>query len=184
MEWGRVLLRVPFGGQEHAVGYPEGKENRLNRRFWIASALLLGVVGLSSLASIPPKPPTDSTILAGANVNPRVFQLLQRACQDCHSDRTHYPWYSYVAPVSFLIRSDVKEGREHLNLSRWSEYSLPRKERCLSEIANQVKDRDMPLQKYTWIHREARLSDDEVNAIFQWTQKERARLITESAAAH
>jgi hypothetical protein len=76
----------------------------------------------------------------------------------------------------------VDGGREHLNLSRWGEYSLQRKERCLSEIANQVKDREMPLWQYTLIHRDARLSDADVTAIFQWTQAERSRLIAESSA--
>ena len=65
-------------------------------------------------------------------------------------------------------------------LSRWNEYSRVRQERSLSEIANQVKDRDMPLWSYTLMHREARLSDSEVAALFRWTQTERSRLIEES----
>ena len=69
----------------------------------------------------------------------------------------------------------------HLNFSRWSEYPVARQERSLSEIANQVKDREMPLPQYTWIHRDAKLSEADVNAVFQWTQTERARLIAESS---
>src|SRR3979411_2796667 len=79
-------------------------------------------------------------ILVGAHVSPEVLATLKRSCQDCHSDSTHFPWYSYVAPVSWLIASDVQEGREHLNLSRWSESSTVRRERWLSDIANQVQD--------------------------------------------
>src|SRR5439155_1386831 len=81
-----------------------------------------------------------------------------------------------VAPISWLIERDVAEGRNHLNLSQWSEYSLQRRERSLSEIANQVKDGEMPLRQYTLIQRNAKLSEADVNAIFQWTQVERARL--------
>jgi Haem-binding domain len=133
--------------------------------------------------------PTESTganlpILAGARIDPSVKSIMERACLDCHSEQTHYPWYAYVAPVSWWIASDVSRGRLHLNLSRWSEYPLIRRERSLSEIANQVKDRDMPLPQYTLIHRDARLSDADVNAIFQWTQAERARLIEESLAGN
>ncbi len=116
-------------------------------------------------------------LLSGAQIDPNVLAIFQRSCQDCHSENTHYPWYSYVAPVSWLIKYDVSEGRKHMNLSHWQDYPLQRRERLLSEIANQVKDRDMPVPQYLLIHRSARLSDAEIDAIFQWTQKERARLI-------
>ena len=103
--------------------------------------------------------------------------LLQRSCQECHSDRTRSPRFSPVAPVSWLIASDVAGGREHLNFSRWSEYPVLRRMRSLSEIANQVKDGEMPLRLYTWLHPRAKLTEDEIRAVFQWTQSERARLI-------
>jgi len=119
-------------------------------------------------------------LLAGAQINPGVLAIMQRSCQDCHSEATSYPWYSYVARVSFLIQSDVARGRRHLNLSRWNEYPLVRKERSLSEIANQVKDHEMPLRQYTLLHSNAKLSESDVDAIFGWTQGERARLIAES----
>jgi len=88
-----------------------------------------------------------------------------------------YPWYSYVFPVSLLIADDVKAGREHLNFSDWPQYSVVRRERALSEIANQVQDGGMPLTIYTWMHRNAKLSEADVDAIFAWTQTERMRLI-------
>ena len=153
---------------------------------WYLRVVLLSVLILLAAASVftaPVRSPGESLpVLAGARIDPQVLSLLKRSCGDCHSEATHYPWYAYVAPVSWLIQSDVSRGRLHLNLSRWSAYPLVRRERSLSEIANQVKDRDMPLPKYTLIHRDARLSDAEVNAIFQWTQAERARLIEESLA--
>ena len=118
--------------------------------------------------------------MSGARIDPRVLSIIERSCGDCHSETTYYPWYSYVAPVSWLIQSDVSGGRKHLNLSHWSDYPLLRRERSLSEIANQVKDGGMPLPQYTLIHRNARLSPADANAIFQWTQTERARLIAGS----
>jgi hypothetical protein len=154
------------------------RTGRLTRGLKIAFFLLPACVVVLSIATAPTKSPAaGNAILDGAQIDPNVRAILERSCQDCHSEATHYPWYSYVAPVSFLIRSDVLRGREHLNLSRWSEYSLVRKERSLSEIANQVKDRDMPLPQYTLIHRNARLSEADVDAIFRWTQAERSRLI-------
>jgi hypothetical protein len=151
---------------------------RPNRPLKIVLFLLPACIAVLSLATLPAESPAArNAILDGAQIDPNVQAILTRSCQDCHSEATHYPWYSYVAPISFLIRSDVVRGREHLNLSRWSEYSLARKERSLSEIANQVKDREMPLPQYTLIHRDARLSDADIDAVFRWTQAERLRLI-------
>lgn len=121
-----------------------------------------------------------SPLLAGAQVPVAVRAVLERSCRDCHSEATHFPWYSYIAPISWWVVDDVKQGREHLNLSRWSEYSLIRRERCLSEIANQIQDGGMPLKSYTLIHREAMLSPADIDAVFTWTQEERSRLIRES----
>ena len=144
-------------------------------------AVVLCVAAVSLAIRLPAANP-GSPLLEGAQVDSRVLAILRRSCADCHSEATTYPWYSYVAPFSILIRSDVTRGREHLNLSRWAAYPLVRKERSLSEIANQVKDRDMPLAQYTLIHRNARLSGDEVDAVFRWTQTERARIIAASVA--
>jgi hypothetical protein len=140
--------------------------------------VLVAALGVASLVGTgrPPGNP-DAPLLAGAQVSPEVRGLIDRACRDCHSDATRYPWYSSVAPVSFLINRDIRLGRERLNFSKWSEYSVTRRERYLSEIANQVQDRGMPLAIYTFMHRDARLSQSEIDALFTWTQAERTRLI-------
>ena len=146
--------------------------------------ILLVVIALMGIASILTAPHTSekagAPLLAGAHIPDAVRVTIERSCRDCHSEATRFPWYSYIAPVSWLIESDVNQGREHLNLSHWNEYSLVRRERCLSEIANQIQDGGMPLSSYTWIHRDAVLSPADIDAIFAWTQEERARLISES----
>jgi hypothetical protein len=147
----------------------------------IISFSLLGFLGVASVLTPPAKSDNaGGPLLSGARIDPQVLSIIERSCRDCHSETTHYPWYSYVAPVSWLIQSDVADGRKHLNLSRWSDYPLLRRERSLSEIANQVRDGGMPLPQYTLLHRNARLSRADADAIFQWTQTERARLIAES----
>jgi len=150
-----------------------------------AALLILALgIGVASLLTAPPQTVTSGApLLHGAQVPPDVLTIIERSCQDCHSDRTHYPWYSYVAPVSFLIRRDVQRGRARLNLSHWPEYTLTRRLRFLSEIANQVQEREMPLPIYTLMHRTARLSDSEIQSLFRWTQTERLRLITEVGQA-
>jgi hypothetical protein len=145
--------------------------------------ILVGMVAVASVvSSIRPSVDVQAPLLAGAQIPAEVQATIDRACRDCHSDATRYPWYSYIAPVSFLINRDVRAGREHLNFSKWSEYSITRRERCLSEIANQVQDGGMPMAIYVAMHPHARLSREDVRAVFEWTQTERARLITESIA--
>jgi hypothetical protein len=151
---------------------------------WVA-LVLLGAGVLASVVSYVQRPETKHTpLLGGAHIPDQVRGTIDRSCRDCHSDATHYPWYASIAPVSFLINSDVSSGRRRLNFSKWSEYTVIRRERYLSEIANQVKDGGMPLSIYTLIHRNAKLSDSDIEAIFDWTQAERARLINENAAGN
>jgi Haem-binding domain len=146
-----------------------------------ASLLLVGGFSFQSRPKVGEKVLTG--LLAGAQASRQTMDIINRSCRDCHSEQTTYPWYSYVAPISWLIQRDVKRGREHLNFSQWPEYSLLRRERCLSEIANQVADGDMPLPLYVFVHRSARLSPQDAKALFDWTQTERSRLILEGKAA-
>jgi hypothetical protein len=122
----------------------------------------------------------DEGFLSGAQVQPRVRSILSRSSSDCHSQATRYPWYHVLPWVSRVIDEDVRRGREQLDLSRWSEYPRLRRQRALTGIANQVKDRIMPLPAYLRLHPSANLSDDEVSAVFEWAQKERLRLIMEA----
>ena len=152
-----------------------------SRGFWVRTGLVL-VLAFVAMQFVPygrdhMNPPVAAEPRWDS---PETRALAKQACFDCHSNETEWPAYSNVAPVSWLIRSDVSRGRRHLNLSKWSEYSLLRKERSLSEMANQVKDHEMPLRQYTLLHPKARLSESEVNAIFRWTQVERSRLIVEN----
>lgn len=154
----------------------------MKKWFGIGVLAFAVLMALASLLNPPVRSPrAGDPLLAGATIEPGVLAIIERSCADCHSERTVYPWYSYVAPVAWLVASDVANGRRHLNLSAWTEYPLVRRERSLSEIANQVRDGDMPMPIYTLMHRGARLSEADINAIFRWTQAERARLIAESA---
>jgi hypothetical protein len=158
-----------------------GVSARNRRPAGIALAATLALVAVTSVATHPhPSDRRVAPLLSGAHIDRHVRAAIERSCGDCHSDATSYPWYSYIAPVSWLIQRDVTRGRERLNLSRWDKYPLIRRERCLSEIANQVKDGEMPLAVYTLVRRDAVLSPAEREAIFAWTQAERQRLIFES----
>ncbi len=102
--------------------------------------------------------------------------LLERACMDCHSNQTVWPWYSYVAPMSWLVEKDVQRGRERVNFSEWDQYTFEQRSRFLAEIASAVKNREMPLPQYTMIHRGAKLSNADTDVLYAWARVERRKL--------
>lgn len=96
--------------------------------------------------------------------------VMRGACHDCHSQATVWPWYGYVAPVSWLLAYDVAEAREHLDFSAWS--SLPARKRAkrLDEIAEEVEKDEMPPAIYRLMHPEARLDDATRAALVAWAR--------------
>ena len=99
-----------------------------------------------------------------------VFQKLEQSCFDCHSYRTKWPWYSNISPVVFLINRDVKEGREHLNFSVWTDYDKSRMMDKLDGIVTEVKDGEMPMSIYLPMHPEAKLSEADVKLLTEWAK--------------
>jgi hypothetical protein len=120
------------------------------------------------------KPEQD--LLSGATKNPQVIAVLERSCQDCHSYRTAWPWYSYVGPMSWLIEKDVANGRSHMNLSRWNEYSADEQQAILARMSSVVRNRIMPLPHYLLLHPAAKLSPADTVQIDRWSRMERRRL--------
>jgi hypothetical protein len=108
--------------------------------------------------------------------NPRVLTLIQKACQNCHSQRTQWPVYSYLPGLSWALEKDVADARRHMDLSRWDQYSNEQKRDLLARIGTEVRNRRMPLPRYTLLHPEARLSTVEIQAIYEWTKKQRHAL--------
>ena len=99
-----------------------------------------------------------------------VKLILSKACYDCHSNQTTYPWYSYVAPASWLVAKDTKEGREELNFSNWADLSKRKKIKILNEMAEEIEKKNMPLEVYTVVHKDAILSEEEIQTISNWTK--------------
>ncbi len=103
-------------------------------------------------------------------------QLLQRACYDCHSDQTTYPWYAEVNPVGWWLNHHVKEGKAELNLSAFAQYNAKRRDHKLKEIAETIQQQEMPLPSYHWMHPEARLTDAQRLQLINWAQNARLQL--------
>ncbi len=138
----------------------------------LAIALLLVLVAIQIFRPARTNPQIDPKreIHANLAVDPAVASVLQRSCNDCHSHRTVWPWYSHVAPVSWLVVSDVNQGRKVLNFSEWAAYRLEKQQKQLSEICKEVSEGEMPGLSYTLVHRRAKLSRDDVTAVCGWTR--------------
>jgi hypothetical protein len=99
-----------------------------------------------------------------------VSIILQGACNDCHTNKTEYPWYSNVQPVAWWMANHVNDGKRHLNLSAFTNRPIAYQNHKLEEIVEQVKEKEMPLPSYTWLglHPQADLSEEERVAIVSW----------------
>jgi hypothetical protein len=114
-----------------------------------------------------------------AAVPPEVAVILARSCNDCHSNKTDWRWYTYVAPVSWLTVGHVNDAREELNFSEWGTYGTRRQSTRLNAVCDQCQRGEMPLASYALVHPEVRLSPGEVKLICEWTSRERSRLAGE-----
>ena len=117
-----------------------------------------------------------------AEMNAEVAAVLQRACYDCHSNDTRWPWYSNVAPVSWFVIDHVNHGRRHLNFSKWASYDNQKKATNLQLIGETVRLSSMPLSSYTLIHAEAKLTDEDRKLIGEWVKAEKAKLFNQPQA--
>lgn len=117
-----------------------------------------------------------------AETNPPedVKLVLKQACYDCHSDVTKYPWYNNITPVNYWMAHHVDEGKEELNFSSWSSYSVKRKDHKLEETMEMIEKGKMPLDSYTWIHKDAILTEAQKQAIKNWVERVRVGYALES----
>jgi hypothetical protein len=118
----------------------------------------------------------DAPMLPGADAPPPVVDTLAHACANCHSEKTRWPWYSHVAPASWLVEYDVKRARQRLNLSRWDKLAAAEQRLLLTAIATVVENREMPLHRYVVFHPTVKLSPDDSAQVIDWTYTERRRL--------
>lgn len=123
------------------------------KRSALVAVLLLVVLQLVPYGRDHANPPVTAE---PAWDSPRTRELAARACFDCHSNETRWPWYSHVAPVSWLVQRDVDEGREHLNLSEWD-----RPQQHADEAAEVLREGEMPPWFYLPLHAQAHLSATE-----------------------
>jgi hypothetical protein len=128
----------------------------------VASALLLAGIQLIPVSRT--NPPAETEIPAPAAVQ----SILRQACYNCHSNVTVWPWYSRIAPISWLVAGDVREAREHMNFTTWNRYIPEQHVWYRKEIWKEVEEDGMPPLFYRLVHPEARLSAEQKAALRDW----------------
>jgi hypothetical protein len=127
---------------------------------------------LAAIQFIPTGAERNPSETAPADLPEGVAPILQRSCFDCHSRRTRWPWYSRVAPSSWLVAYHVAEGREHLDFSAWEDLSAAKKTHALESIREVMDQGEMPPRSYLWIHRDAKLAPEDREALRRWLESQ------------
>ncbi len=136
----------------------------------LVKAALLGVLGGLIVAQAIPVQRDNPSASDNLSVPANIEKLLSGACYDCHSNATRWPWYSHIAPFSWIIVHHVTKGREQLNFSEWNTYYPATRRRKLQWIERMVRERKMPPWSYRLMHPAARLNDADRIALEQWAQ--------------
>lgn len=135
--------------------------------------LALGFIAIQFKRPERPKSSSDpqNDLIQVLQPPQEVTRLLKAACYDCHSYQTRYPWYSEVAPFSWMIADHVRHGRSEVNFSNWTQYQPNEQSELLDHSGRLVERRHMPLPSYVWLHPEARLSEKEHALLRKWLKE-------------
>ena len=144
---------------------------------WVVIVGVCGFVVSQFFGPAKTNPSADASQAIGSRLQltPPVAAILDRSCNDCHSNQTRWPWYSNVAPVSWFVIDHVDEGRQNLNFSEWGRYTQREVDGLLQQICREAQAGAMPLSSYTPLHHGSTLSAADVKVLCDWTNAERAR---------
>ncbi|MBN8218120.1 MAG: heme-binding domain-containing protein [Spirochaetes bacterium] len=133
----------------------------------VAKILAVLAAALVAIQFVPVRP-TNPPVTSPWTLEGPAKEVLVRACFDCHSHETRLPWYGKLAPASWLLAYDMKEGRAHLNFSAWAEWPAEKQKRRIHEIGEEVQEGEMPPALYTFMHPKAKLSPGDKATLAAW----------------
>lgn len=113
---------------------------------------------------------TQNHLFNQVAVQAEVREILKNACLDCHSDQTRYFWYDQISPVSWTVKSHITEGKKELNFSQWGRLTPVDQISLLGKIIDEAKSKKMPLKSYSFVHKQARLSDGQIKTLNNWAE--------------
>lgn len=141
------------------------------KKVLVALTIFLVAIQIFQPRRTNPSAAPSRSLPTRVNVPEDVYSALIHSCGDCHSNQTHWPWYSHVAPLSWVIMDDVNEGRRHMNLEDWEalEDSKEAKDRLVG-ICKEIQQKGMPPFSYRFVHKDTRLNPQEITSICSWSQ--------------
>ncbi|MCY1719071.1 heme-binding domain-containing protein [Prolixibacteraceae bacterium Z1-6] len=133
------------------------------------------VIGFIAIQFFQPEknnaPITENHIFRYEQVPEDIQTVINNACMDCHSNHTNYLWYHRITPVSWMVSKHVTNGKEELNFSEWGEMDVFEKITKLEEICQETERKTMPIKSYKVLHSEAKLTDEQISDICNWSTK-------------
>jgi len=108
-----------------------------------------------------------------------VEKVLRTSCFDCHSNRTEYPWYSYISPVSWYLESHIRKGKDQMNFDNFGHLDKNRKIGILADICDEIESGSMPLKSYLLFHRKAMIGEEDKETLCSWTELEAVSIMRE-----
>ncbi len=123
---------------------------------------------------------SENLILKHEQIPDSVQQILKNACFDCHTNNTKYLWYHRIMPVSWMINKHIIEGKDELNFSEWGKLDNYDKIGALEDMRQELEQKTMPIKQYVWMHKEAKLTDNDRAAIIAWIDKKGGELVNSS----
>lgn len=151
---------------------------------WINRLFVLFGIGFLASQFLRPgreNPPVDAARQLRAPAH--VQSILDRSCADCHSNRTKWPWYSNVSPISWWLVDHVKDARRDFSISAFGTYPPNRAARKMEEVCEKVEEGEMPLREYLWLHPGAKLSAADKQTLCTWAKGEQVRILAAAAPA-
>ena len=151
------------------------------KKRWLKNIMLILLIVFAIMQAFQPKKNNNDITVANnitsiINMPDTVNKLLEAACYDCHSNNTKYPWYSNIQPAGWWLAYHVKEGKKHLNFNDFSTYPTKKQLKKLEEIKESQEEGWMPLDSYTWMHKDAKLNDIQKRMIINWVDSSITRI--------
>lgn len=150
--------------------------NRMKKRILTGFLIVFLVMQFFRPEANSTSAPQPNAISAGYAVPETAAIILKKACNDCHSNNTSYPWYAHIQPVGWWLADHIKDGKNELNFDEFLTYGLKKQDHKLEELIEEVKKGHMPLPSYVRMHKSAALTKAEKEAIVAWADKTRKEI--------
>ncbi len=143
------------------------------KKIGIGLVIILALMQFKQIDKTNPEYNEAEDFITITQPSEEIATLIKAACYDCHSHQAKYPWYSNVAPISWMVEHHIEEGREHLNFSEWGGYDTKKANHKLEECIEEIEEGEMPMKPYVVMHSEAKMSKEQKKALMAFFQNER-----------